>query len=72
MSYLGYRIARKVLSSEEAISAFDGGDFPAASYYTGTPWFVPAATALYEIGDAWDSRARGDTQARGVARETGA
>jgi gamma-glutamylputrescine oxidase len=72
MSYLGYRIARKVLSSEESMSAFDGGDFPAASYYTGTPWFVPAATALYEMGDAWDSRARSDIPARGVVRETGA
>jgi gamma-glutamylputrescine oxidase len=71
MSYLGYRIARKVLSSEEALSAFDGGDFPAASYYNGTPWFVPAATALYEIGDAWDSRARSDAAMGKTITESG-
>jgi gamma-glutamylputrescine oxidase len=71
MSYLGYRIAHRILAAEGERSAFDGADFPAVSWYSGTPWFVPAATALYELGDAWDSRARSAVAAGGAVRERG-
>jgi glycine/D-amino acid oxidase-like deaminating enzyme len=61
MTYLGYRVARDLLNAGAERSAFDGGDFPSAAYYQGTPWFVPPATAMYEIGDQWDSRSRRET-----------
>lgn len=53
MSYLGNRVARDLMGLEATRSGFALSPFPTAWYYSGTPWFVPPATAFYEIGDVY-------------------
>lgn len=53
MSYLGDRVARKILDRPNApVCAFDGGAFPSIPLYDGRPWFVPFFGAAYRIRDA--------------------
>lgn len=59
MTYLGYKAARQLLGRDEAKSAFASGEFPSAFFYSGKPWFVPPATALYEIADRVEGLSRG-------------
>lgn len=58
MSYLGNRVARDVLGLESNRSAFGATPYPTAWYYGGKPWFVPPATAMYEVADAYAALTR--------------
>lgn len=50
-TYLGHKIALKVLGSPEGRTAFDELEFPARPYYFGWPWFLPVASLGYLYRD---------------------
>ncbi len=52
-SYLGHKLAHKVLGDEEGKTAFDGISFPTRPLYTGDPWFLGVAVAYYQAMDRW-------------------
>lgn len=54
MSYLGMRLAQKVLASEGVPSGFDSFKFPSRIGYSGKPWFLPAVGAYYKGKDKLD------------------
>ena len=58
MTYLGYRIARKVLGKPDAACAFDEGAFPGSPLGGAQSWVVPFGAALYRIGDRLDAMGR--------------
>ena len=45
--YLGIRLVQKVLGLSEGRTAFDDLRHPTRPFYTGKPWFLPAAVAWY-------------------------
>ena len=51
MSYLGYRVARKLLEGAKSACVFDQPTFPQLPLYDGTPWFLPVAAAAYRVLD---------------------
>lgn len=50
-SYLGMRTGQKVLGLAEGRTAFDDLPHPTRPLYTGKPWFLPAAVAMYQWKD---------------------
>jgi len=50
-SYLGMRMGQKVLGLAEGRTALDDLPFPTRPFYTGRPWFLPAAVAWYRWRD---------------------
>jgi len=50
-SYLGMRLGQKVLGKAEGKTAFDNLPFPTRPFYTGNPWFLPAAVKMYQWRD---------------------
>jgi glycine/D-amino acid oxidase-like deaminating enzyme len=51
-THLGRKAALRILGRvEEARTAFDDLPFPTAPFYTGNPWFVPAAMKYYDWAD---------------------
>lgn len=58
MTYLGYRIARKVLKKPDAACAFDEGRFPGSPLGGSQSWVVPFGAALYRLGDRVDALGR--------------
>ncbi len=50
-SYLGAKIGQQVLGLAEGRTAFDGIAHPTRPFYTGKPWFLPAAVAWYKWHD---------------------
>ncbi|MFL9927363.1 FAD-binding oxidoreductase [Herbaspirillum lusitanum] len=58
MTYLGSRIARKVLAKADAACAFDEGSFPGSPLGGAQSWVVPFGAALYRIGDRFDALGR--------------
>lgn len=50
-SYLGMRTGQKLLGLDEGRTAFDGLPHPTRPFYTGRPWFLPAAIAWYRWKD---------------------
>ncbi len=50
-SYLGNRLGKKLLGLSEGATAFDGLPHPTRPFYTGNPWFLPAAVAWYRRAD---------------------
>ena len=55
MSYLGNRVARKILGHGGAECVFDQAAFPKLPLYDGRPWFLPAMAAGYRALDFLDS-----------------
>ncbi|WP_323784866.1 FAD-binding oxidoreductase [Thalassovita sp.] len=49
--YLGMRLGQKVLGLSEGRTAFDDLRHPTRPFYTGKPWFLPAAVAWYRCRD---------------------
>lgn len=49
--YLGMRLGQKVLGLKEGRTAFDDLPFPTRPFYSGKPWFLPAAVAWYRWQD---------------------
>lgn len=50
-SYLGMRTGQKILGQAEGRTAFDDLTHPTQLFYTGKPWFLPAAVAYYRWAD---------------------
>jgi glycine/D-amino acid oxidase-like deaminating enzyme len=50
-SYLGHKIAHKLLGNEEGDTAFDELPFQTRPLYFGKPWFLAAAVAWYKFLD---------------------
>ena len=48
------RTGLKILGRDEGRTAFDNLPFPARPFYTGTPWFLPAAVAWRKWRDWLD------------------
>ena len=64
-SYLGMRIAQRLLGRKEGRTAFDDLPFPTRPLYSGTPWFLPAVVAWYRWRDRREcARAAGGTGPR--------
>ncbi|MAC80026.1 MAG: FAD-dependent oxidoreductase [Rhodobacteraceae bacterium] len=55
--YLGMRVGQKVLGLAEGRTAFDDVPAPTRPFYTGRPWFLPAAVSYYRWLDARQCRA---------------
>ena len=49
-TWLGHKIALKILGSDEADSAFDRA-LPSIPFYRGTPWFLPPAMGWFALKD---------------------
>lgn len=64
-SYLGMRVAQKVLGLGEGRTAFDELPFPTRPLYFGRPWFLPAVVAWY----AWRDRREISRAAREMSGE---
>ncbi|WP_119460047.1 NAD(P)/FAD-dependent oxidoreductase [Rhodospirillaceae bacterium SYSU D60014] len=54
-TYLGQKVALKILGSPEARTVFDR-PFPTVPLYTGNPWFVPQVMRVFNWLDRWDAR----------------
>ncbi|MFO0997725.1 MAG: FAD-binding oxidoreductase [Alphaproteobacteria bacterium] len=50
-TYLGHKIALKVIGHKDAATVFDNRAFPTMPLYTGDPWFVPAVMSWYDAKD---------------------
>jgi glycine/D-amino acid oxidase-like deaminating enzyme len=55
MTYLGHRVARKLLEHGRASCVFDQAAFPTLPLYDGRPWFLPAMAAGYRAMDYLDT-----------------
>ncbi|TYC56086.1 FAD-binding oxidoreductase [Rhodobacterales bacterium] len=52
-SYLGMRMGQKLLGQAEGKTAFDDLPHPTQLFYTGKPWFLPAAVSYYRWSDTF-------------------
>jgi glycine/D-amino acid oxidase-like deaminating enzyme len=50
-SYYGRRIGLQMLGDPDGATALDGLAFPTRPFYTGRPWFLPAAILGYRLRD---------------------
>ena len=53
MTYLGYKLAHKVLGHADGATAFDEIPFRTIPFYDGRPWFLPLMTAWFRARDFW-------------------
>jgi hypothetical protein len=53
------RMGQKVLGLAEGRTAFDDLPFPTRPFYTGRPWFLPAAVAWYRWRDGQQRKRAG-------------
>lgn len=49
--YFGTRLAQQLLGNPEGRTALDGLTFQTRPFYSGDPWFLPAAIAYYRVRD---------------------
>jgi glycine/D-amino acid oxidase-like deaminating enzyme len=57
-SYMGHRLAQKILGDPQGATAFDDLPFETRPLYTGTPWFAPPTLFYYRFCDRWPPPAR--------------
>lgn len=50
-TWLGHKLAQRVLGDPEGATAFDGREFPSRFYYRGWPWFLPIIVNWYRFQD---------------------
>ncbi|MEZ5837000.1 MAG: FAD-binding oxidoreductase [Geminicoccaceae bacterium] len=50
-SYLGMKTGRAVLGQADAATGLGETDFPTRPFYSGKPWFLPAAVQFYRLRD---------------------
>jgi hypothetical protein len=55
-SWLGTKVAHRVLGSAEASTAFAQVPHPTHPLYRGRPWFLPLVQAWYQAADLWERR----------------
>lgn len=51
-TYLGHKLALRLLGRAEAATAFDERSFPSAPLYRGEPWFLPSVVRYYAFRDS--------------------
>jgi glycine/D-amino acid oxidase-like deaminating enzyme len=51
-TYLGHKVALRVLGSAEGVTAFEGREFPTVPFYSGNPWFLPGLVRYYSLRDS--------------------
>lgn len=56
-TWLGHKLALRVLGDADAATAFDRRRFPTLPFYRGRPWFLPLVVGWYAAKDAFESRA---------------
>jgi len=57
MTYLGYRVARRIAApTETPPSAFEGRTLPSIPLYSGSPWFLPMIGGYYRFRDRLDRK----------------
>ena len=52
-TYLGHKTAQAILGAADAATPFTDTDFPTMPFYGGTPWFLPAVTAVRLTERCW-------------------
>lgn len=55
-SWLGHKIAQRMLGEADPASAYADLPFRTRPLYRGRPWFLPLAVLFYEMLDRWDQR----------------
>ncbi|MFO0997299.1 MAG: FAD-binding oxidoreductase [Alphaproteobacteria bacterium] len=50
-TWLGHKLALRVMGDPEGATAFDGREFPSRVYYRGWPWFLPIIVNWYRFQD---------------------
>ena len=55
-TWLGYKLALRVLGDADGATAFDERHFPTRPFYRGQPWFLPAVVGWYALKDALEMR----------------
>jgi glycine/D-amino acid oxidase-like deaminating enzyme len=53
-TWLGRKLALRILGDSQATTALDGQPFPARIFYRGNPWFLPAVVRWYGYKDRRD------------------
>ncbi len=53
-TWLGRKVALRILGEPEAETAFDGRAFPTRPFYRGNPWFLPMAVRYHNFRDRRD------------------
>lgn len=53
-TWLGHKLALRVLGDESAATGLDGRTFPTRPFYTGNPWFLPLIIQWYAHKDRRD------------------
>lgn len=56
LSYLGFKVARRLIGGDNQPTTFEDRDFPTKPLYSGNPWFLPAVGAYYRMRDWIDRR----------------
>lgn len=56
-TWLGNKVAHRVLGTAEGATAFAEIGHPTHPLYFGRPWFLPVVQAWYQAADLWDRRA---------------
>ena len=51
-TWLGHKLALRILEAPDATTAFDDRPFPRPPLYTGRPWFLPAVVRYYHLRDS--------------------
>jgi glycine/D-amino acid oxidase-like deaminating enzyme len=67
MSWLGRRIAGKLLGSATRPSAFEGLEFKTQPFYSGKPWFLPVIGNWWRLRDWLEIRRARASKPRGTA-----
>lgn len=52
-TYLGRKMALKILGDKAGDSIFESFNFPSMPFYHGNPWFVPMAMKMFDMKDRW-------------------
>ncbi len=53
-TWLGRKVALRILGEPEAETAFDGQNFPTRPFYRGNPWFLPLVVRYHNFRDRLD------------------
>jgi len=55
-SWLGHKVAQRMLGINEAPTQYESLPFRSRPFYRGKPWFLPLAVTFYGMLDRWDQR----------------
>jgi glycine/D-amino acid oxidase-like deaminating enzyme len=55
-SWLGHKVALRMLGAGDAETVYGGLPFRSRPFYRGKPWFLPLAVTFYSLLDRWEQR----------------